>query len=100
MQLWNLTISLIEKFTVRQFQEINRLNEKYNNWGIDSTTLSNELCKITIQNINWETDKQKIENQISDMGNIQDYAKLNEEIAKKINNQISWIKKRARIRIF
>jgi len=95
MQLWNLNINLIEKFTVRQFQEINRLNEKYNIWEIDSTTLSNELCKIIIQDINWETDKQKIENQILDMENIQDYAKLNEEIAKKINNQISWIKKKS-----
>ena len=46
------------------------------------------------------TEKQKIENQILEMENIQDYAKLNEEIAKKISNQISWIKKRARIRIF
>jgi len=35
------------------------------------------------------TEKQKIENQILEMENIQDYAKLNEEIAKKINNQIS-----------
>ncbi len=95
MQLWNLNINFIEKFTVRQFQEINRLNEKYSNWEIDSTTLSNELCKIIIQDINWETDKQKIENQILDMENIQDYAKLNEEIAKKINNQISWIKKKS-----
>ena len=95
MQLWNLNITFIEKFTVRQFQDINRLNDKFNSWEIDSTTLSNELCKIIIQDINWETDKQKIENQILDMENIQDYAKLNEEIAKKINNQISWIKKKS-----
>lgn len=42
-----------------------------------------------IHSINSETDKEKILNLILDMENIQDYAKLNEEIAKKINNQIS-----------
>jgi len=94
MQLWNLNITFIEKFTVRQFQEINRLNEKYNNKEIDSTTLSNELFKIMIYSINWETDKEKILNLILDMENIKDYSTLNEEIAKRITNQVNSVKKK------
>jgi hypothetical protein len=94
MQLWNLSITFIEKFTVRQFQEINRLNEKYNNKEIDSTTLSNELFKIMIYSINWETDKEKILNLILDMENIKDYSTLNEEIAKRITNQVNSVKKK------
>ena len=61
MQLWNLSITFVTKLTVRHFQEINRLNEKYTNWEIDTTTLSNELFKLVIDNINWEKDKEKIE---------------------------------------
>ena len=94
MQLWNLNITFIEKFTVRHFQEINRLNEKYNNKEIDSTTLSNELFKIMIYSINWETDKEKILNLILDMENIKDYSTLNEEIAKRITNQVNSVKKK------
>ena len=94
MQLWNLNITLIEKFTVRHFQEINRLNEKYNNKEIDSTTLSNELFKIMIYSINWETDKEKILNLILDMENIKDYSTLNEEIAKRITSQVNSVKKK------
>lgn len=94
MQLWNLNITFIEKFTVRQFQEINRLNEKYNNKEIDSTTLSNELFKIMIYSINWETDKEKILNLILDMENIKDYSTLNEEIAKRITSQVNSVKKK------
>ena len=94
MQLWNLTIIFIEKFTVRIFQEINRLNEKYNNWEIDTTTLSNELFKLIILSINWETDKEKIINLILDMESIEDYSKLNEEIAKRINDSVSNLKKK------
>jgi hypothetical protein len=94
MQLWNLSITFIEKFTVRHFQEINRLNEKYNNKEIDSTTLSNELFKIMIYSINWETDKEKILNLILDMENIKDYSTLNEEIAKRITNQVNSVKKK------
>jgi hypothetical protein len=94
MQLWNLNITFIEKFTVRQFQEINRLNEKYNNKEIDSTTLSNELFKIMIYSINWETGKEKILNLILDMENIKDYSTLNEEIAKRITNQVNSVKKK------
>ena len=94
MQLWNLNITFIEKFTVRQFQEINRINEKYNNWEIDSTTLSNELFKLMILSINWETDKEKILNLVLDMESIEDYWKLNEEIAKRINDQVNSVKKK------
>ena len=94
MQLWNLNITFIEKFTVRQFQDINRFNDKYNSWEIDSTTLSNELFKIMIHSINSETDKEKILNLILDMESIEDYSKLNEEIAKRINDQVNSVKKK------
>jgi hypothetical protein len=94
MQLWNLSITFIDKFTVRIFQEINRLNEKFNNWEIDSTALSNELFKLLIASINWETDKEKIINLILDMESIEDYSKLNEEIAKRINDSVNNLKKK------
>jgi len=94
MQLWNLTINFIEKFTVRNFQEINRINEKFTHWEIDSTTLSNELFIIMIDSINWEKDKEKILNYILDMDNIDDYTKLNEEIAKRINGAVNSVKKK------
>ena len=89
MNLWNLNINFIEKFTVRQFQDINRLNDKFNSWEIDSTTLSNELFKLMILSINWETAKEKILNLVLDMESIEDYWKLNEEIAKRINDQVN-----------
>ena len=94
MQLWDLNITFIDKFTVRIFQEINRLNEKFNNWEIDSTTLSNELFKLLIASINWETDKEKIINLILDMESIEDYSKLNEEVAKRINDSVNNLKKK------
>jgi hypothetical protein len=94
MQLWTLNINFIEKFTVRQFQEINRLNDKYNSWEIDTTTLSNELFKLVITSINWETDKEKIINLILDMESIEDYSKLNEEVAKRINDSVKNLKKK------
>ena len=94
MQLWNLTINFIEKFTVRNFQEINRINEKFTHSEIDSTTLSNELLEIMIDSINWEKDKEKILNYILDMDNIDDYTKLNEEIAKRINAAVNSVKKK------
>ena len=94
MQLWALNIIFIEKFTVRIFQEINRLNEKYNNWEIDTTTLSNELFKLIIQSINWQEDKEKIINLILDMESIEDYSKLNEEVAKRINDSVKNLKKK------
>ena len=94
MQLWNLTITFIEKFTVRIFQEINRLNEKYQSNEIDWTTLSNELFKVMIQSINWQEDKEKIINLILDMESIEDYSKLNEEVAKRINDSVNNLKKK------
>ena len=94
MNLWNLNITFIEKFTVRQFQDINRLNDKFNSWEIDSTTLSNELFKLMILSINWEIDKEKILNLVLDMESIEDYWKLNEEIAKRINDQVNSVKKK------
>ena len=94
MQLWDLNIIFIDKFTVRIFQEINRLNEKFNNWEIDSTALSNELFKLLIASINWETDKEKIINLILDMESIEDYSKLNEEVAKRINDSVNNLKKK------
>ena len=94
MQLWDLNITFIDKFTVRIFQEINRLNEKFNNWEIDSTALSNELFKLLIASINWITDKEKIINLILDMESIEDYSKLNEEVAKRINDSVNNLKKK------
>ena len=94
MKFWDLEITFIEKFTVRIFQEINRINEKFSSWEIDSTTLSNELFKLIIVSINWETDKEKIINLILDMGSLDDYSKLNEEIAKRINDSVSNLKKK------
>ena len=94
MKFWDLEITLIEKFTVIIFQEINRINEKFSSWEIDSTTLSNELFKLIIVSINWETDKEKIINLILDMESLDDYSKLNEEIAKRINESVSNLKKK------
>lgn len=94
MQLWDLTINFIEKFTVRNFQKINRINEKFTHWEIDSTTLSNELLEIMIDSINWEKDKEKILNYILDMDNINNYTKLNEEIARRINDAVNSVKKK------
>ena len=94
MKFWNLEVIFIEKLTVRVFQEINRLNEKYQSNEIDWTTLSNELFKVMIQSINGETDKEKIINLILDMESIEDYSKLNEEVAKRINDSVNNLKKK------
>ena len=94
MQLWNLEVTFIDKLTVRDFQSINRLNSKLEIWEIDEITLSNELFKIVITSINWESDKEKIENLILDMDDIENYSKLNEEVAKKINSLVNPLKKK------
>ena len=47
-----------------------------------------------ILSINWETDKEKILNLVLDMESIEDYWKLNEEIAKRINDQVNSVKKK------
>ena len=94
MQLWNLNIVFIEKLTVRDFQAINRLNEKLRLKEIDEISLSNELSKLIIRSINWVYDKEKIEKYILDMDSIKDYSLLNEEIAKRINTMIDPVKKK------
>lgn len=94
MQLWNLNIVFIEKLTVRDFQAINRLNEKFRLKEIDEISLSNELSKLIIRSINWVYDKEKIEKYILDMDSIKDYSLLNEEIAKRINELIDPVKKK------
>jgi glucose-6-phosphate-specific signal transduction histidine kinase len=94
MQLWNLNIVFIEKLTVRDFQAINRLNEKLRLKEIDEISLSNELSKLIIRSINWVYDKEKIEKFILDMDSIKDYSLLNEEIAKRINAMIDPVKKK------
>ena len=94
MQFWNLEVTFIEKLTVREFQEINRLNEKLKNKEIDEITLSNNLSKLVIKSINWEENKEAIENLILDMDNIQDYTNLNQEIAKKIDSLVNPLKKK------
>lgn len=94
MQFWELEVTFIEKLTVREFQEINRLNEKLKNKEIDEITLSNELSKLIIKSINWEEEKEKIENLILNMDNIQDYSNLNWEIAKKIDALVNPLKKK------
>ena len=94
MQLWNLNIVFIEKLTVRDFQAINRLNEKLRLKEIDEIGLSNELSKLIIRSINWVYDKEKIEKYILDMDSIKDYSLLNEEIAKRINAMIDPVKKK------
>ena len=94
MQLWNLNIVFIEKLTVRDFQAINRLNEKLRLKEIDEISLSNELSKLIIRSINWVYDKEKIEKYILDMDSIKDYSLLNEEIAKRINSMLDPVKKK------
>ena len=94
MQLWNLNILFIEKLTVRDFQAINRLNDKLRLKEIDEISLSNELSKLIIRSINWVYDKEKIEKYILDMDSIKDYSLLNEEIAKRINAMIDPVKKK------
>ena len=94
MQLWNLNIVFIEKLTVRDFQAINRLNERLRLKEIDEISLSNELSKLMIRSINWVYDKEKIEKYILDMDSIKDYSLLNEEIAKRINSMLDPVKKK------
>lgn len=94
MKIWNLEVIFVDKLTVRDFQFINRLNWKLQTWEIDEITLSNELFKIVITSINWESDKEKIENLILDIDDIETYSKLNEEVAKKINSLVDPLKKK------
>ena len=52
-------------------------------------------AQLVIDNINWEKDKEKIENLILDMDSLEDYSKLNEEVAKIINEATNWLKKKS-----
>ena len=64
MKLNNLIITFIDTLTIRDFQTINRLNERYKKAEIDETILSNEMMKLIIKDINGNTDKQFIEDSI------------------------------------
>lgn len=94
MKLNNLIITFIDTLTIRDFQTINRLNEKYKKAEIDETILSNEMMKLIIKDINGNTDKQFIEDSILWMTSLTDYQLLNEEIAKKINSFVNPLKKK------
>lgn len=95
MQIGNLNINFIEKLTVREFQNLNRINAKFQNKEIDEMELGNELAKFIISDINGETDKEKILNLILDIENIEDYTVLNEAVAKKINELVNPSKKKS-----
>ena len=94
MRLWNLEIVFIEHLTIRDFQTINKLNLLLQDNKIDETQLGNELMKIMIQSINWKTDKQEIEDTVLWMTSLEDYAKLNEEIANRITSFTDPVKKK------
>ena len=95
MQIGNLNINFIEKLTVREFQNLNRINAKFQNKEIDEIELGNELAKFIISDINGETDKEKILNLILGMGSIEDYTALNEAVAKKIDVLVNPAKKKS-----
>ena len=94
MKLNNLIITFIDTLTIRDFQTINRLNEKYKKAEIDETILSNEMMKLIIKDINGNADKQFIEDSILWMTSLTDYQLLNEEIAKRINSFVNPLKKK------
>ena len=95
MQIGNLNINFIEKLTVREFQNLNRINDKFQNKEIDEMELGNEMAKFIISDINGESDKEKILNLILDIENIEDYTVLNEAVAKKINELVNPSKKKS-----
>ena len=97
MQIGDLNITFLEKITVREFQQIARINGQFQNKEIDEIELWNQLAKFIIYSINQETDKEKILNLILDMGSIEDYTALNEAVAKKIDELVNPSKKRARV---
>lgn len=94
MQLGNLTISFIEKITIRELQQLNRINLKFQNKEIDEIELWNQLAQIIITNINGETDKEAILNNILDIESIEDYTILTEAVASTINDLINPSKKK------
>ena len=95
MQIGNLNITFLEKITVREFQQIARINTQFQNKEIDEIELGNQLAKFIIYSINEETDKEKILNLILDIENIEDYALLNEAVAKKIDELVNSTKKKS-----
>lgn len=94
MQIGDLNITFLEKITVREFQQIARINGQFQNKEIDEIELWNQLAKFIIYSINQETDKEKILNLILDMGSIEDYTALNEAVAKKIDALVNPAKKK------
>lgn len=94
MKLWNLEIIFIDKLTIKDFQTINKLNLQFKDDKIDETDLWNELMKLMIHSINWKTDKQEIEDIVLWMTSLEDYTKINEEIANKINSFTDPLKKK------
>jgi hypothetical protein len=95
MQIGNLNITFLEKITVREFQQIARINTQFQNKEIDEIELGNQLAKFIIYSINEETDKEKILNLILDIENIEDYTLLNESVAKKIDELVNSTKKKS-----
>lgn len=95
MQIGNLNITFLDRITVREFQQIARINTQFQNKEIDEIELGNQLAKFIIAEINWETDKEKILNLILDMESIEDYTGLNEAVAKKIDTLVNPSKKKS-----
>ena len=95
MQIGNLNITFLEKITVREFQQIARINTQFQNKEIDEIALGNQLAKFIIYSINGETDKEKILNLILDIENIEDYTLINEAVAKKIDELVNSTKKKS-----
>lgn len=85
MQLNNLTIEFIEKLTMREYHQINKLYTNLQNKVIDEIELGIALASVVIATINGERDKQTITELLWDMEDIDQMALLNEEISKKIN---------------
>nr|DAX27588.1 MAG TPA: hypothetical protein [Caudoviricetes sp.] len=95
MQIGNLTLTFVEKLTVRDYQQMSRINAKFQNKEIDEIELGNQLAQFVIANINGETDKEKILNLILDIDNIEEYTVLNETVAKKIDELVNPTKKKS-----
>lgn len=95
MQIGNLNIELIEKLTVREYQEISRINAKFNSQAIDEIEMGNQLALFVIKSINGEEEKEKILNLILDIDNIEEYTVLNEAVAKKIDELVNPTKKKS-----
>ena len=60
MQIGNLTLTFVEKLTVRDYQQMSRINTKFQNKEIDEIELGNQLAQFVIANINGETDRKSV----------------------------------------